>query len=123
MCIQDMAIARRTIVRQHTHDKAAAAYTALPANPRRIRLIVNAHAGSVQVATGNPTAVGNILGVATTAGENTALVMRLEDYGAALTGELILGNGATANNGSVAEVLADDPLDAEIERAARALGR
>ena len=115
MCLQDFQMGRRT--QTVVHQPLVGAVN-LPPNPSRLRLVVSVFGGVVGLAFGDNTngnlgyavLVGNIDSGAVVQYSMTELI-RLEDYGSALLGQVSTVEVNSPSNWAVTEVVALPDLD------------
>lgn len=117
MCLQDLAIGRRTIYAQQLvpiGDTTAPFF--LAGNPRRLGLMVSTRSTSFNCRASTTADLNSI--VWTWNGIPTASTQQLtvDKFGPFVTGDLWLFSSATAFNGMVMEWIADYELDKIVQR-------
>lgn len=117
MCIADMAAGRRTITRRTNQSLANLESIHLPADPRRLRLVVSANNAASFLTLSDRS--GDIQGWAylPSFGGTVPVVLRVEEYGILIMSDVYIFNASgTDRTVTATEILADYTLDQVIQR-------
>ena len=120
MCIADMAAGRRTKVIKYAAAGTAASPVVLPANPYRLRLVVAGIEEQFRYTVGISASQSDAFFVGFNGTTNTPNVLRVEDYGLLLLGQLwVQTSSFTPTVINAWSIEADAGLDMLIQREAR----
>lgn len=120
MCIADKAIARRTFFKQTVVDSGVVSSTALGSDPRRLAIAISTDFAQYALSLKDTTNISASIYTCRGGVGPPSVVLRLEDYGITLMGELWLVIQSVGSSlVVVTEILADREVDLLIQKEVR----